>query len=274
MRSPNKIWGGGGLEYHISPGWKTDAPPKRIGDASFAEALMGKKERAMTVEEVRLEELNWLKKCAVGEVKNIEILNNINHLLSEGGFLNCATKYLGGLRVLVDCVSIEALGTLLTEGSNRLLEWFVWIQPWDKEKELSRPARMVWLNIEGVPLHVWNSQVFHDIAKEWGDVLEIEDLTTTKDQVCIGRVCIVSQTRQVISECINLVVDEESFRVRVLEDLREIMDFGPRYEIPDDSESSVIEEFENIQLLLEDEHMSVGSIMAETTTTGHEEMNR
>lgn len=72
---------GGNQEYHISPGWKTNEPPKRIGNATFAEVLMGKKERVVEVEGVKDEELNWLKNCDVGEVKNTEVLNDINHLL-------------------------------------------------------------------------------------------------------------------------------------------------------------------------------------------------
>lgn len=136
----------------------------------------------MTVDGVKSEELNWLEKCAIGEVKNAEVLNDINHLLREGGFLNCAAKYLGGMRILVECLSTETLEMMLIEGASSLSEWFEWIQPWDKSKELCRPPRLVWLNIEGVPLHVRNSKVFHDIAKEWGEVLEIEDLTAEKSK--------------------------------------------------------------------------------------------
>lgn len=46
---------------------------------------MGKKESVVEVEQVNSEELNWLEKCVVGEVKNTEIFNDINHLLVKEG---------------------------------------------------------------------------------------------------------------------------------------------------------------------------------------------
>lgn len=262
----------GDREYHISPGWKTNSPPK-TGGVSYAEALMGKKERVVEVVDVDSEETVWLQKCAVGEVKNTEILNDINHLLRERGFLSCAAKYLGGMRVLVECSSTNAMEAMLREGSNNLLEWFDWIQPWDRSKELSRPARLVWLNIEGVPLHAWNTRVFEEIAREWGDIKEVEDLTASKDQVCIGRVCVATQNRNLICECINLVVEGESFSVRILENLREVMDFGPRYEVQDGVDSSMAEENDDRLLAPDEEHAPIGSAVAATPVDDHEEVN-
>lgn len=61
--------------------------------------------------------------------------------------------------------------------------------------------------------------------------------------------------------------------MRVLEDLKEIMDFGPRYKVLDVSESSTANENENFHLPPADDDMSVGSMVAETAEAGHEEMN-
>lgn len=49
--------------------------------------------------------------------------------------------------------------------------------------------------------------MFQDIAKKWGDIKEIEDLTASKDQICIGRVCVASQAQNFIFECIKLIID-------------------------------------------------------------------
>nr|GEV63734.1 hypothetical protein [Tanacetum cinerariifolium] len=37
--------------------------------------------------------------------------------------------------------------------------------------------RIVWLDIEGVPLHAWSRETFSRIAKKWGETLNIEDTT-------------------------------------------------------------------------------------------------
>lgn len=92
--------------------------------------------------------------------------------------------------------------------------------------EQTNGGKTSWLAIQGVPLHAWNQEVFTAIAKEWEEVLEVEDLTASKDQLFIGRVRIVTQCRGLISECANLVVDGVSFAVCVMEDSIEIMDFG------------------------------------------------
>lgn len=42
----------GGHDYHVSPARKSNTSPKGIRGFSFVEALMGKKERVLEVEEV------------------------------------------------------------------------------------------------------------------------------------------------------------------------------------------------------------------------------
>lgn len=87
-------------------------------------------------------------------------------------------------------------------------------------------TRLVWLMIEGVPLHVWTKDAFHSIVVQWGEVVEVEDLTSSKEQLFIGRVCVATPCRETISESINLIVEDQSYTVRVIEDSIELLDSG------------------------------------------------
>lgn len=63
------------------------------------------------------EELSWLKRCLLAEAKNRDLLNDLSSLLEGVGFLNLKVKYVGGLRVLLECPSIEAAQKTLINGS-------------------------------------------------------------------------------------------------------------------------------------------------------------
>lgn len=65
---------------------------------------------------IKEEELLWLARCAIGTVKSADLLPDLPFLLKEAGFLDMKPKYVGGLRFLVECESIEALDRLLKEG--------------------------------------------------------------------------------------------------------------------------------------------------------------
>lgn len=69
------------------------------------------------------------------------------------------------------------------------------------------------------------------IAKQFGQVVEIEDLSIQKLQTHIARVCITISTTsfQTINEVVRLQIQGLAFPVRVLEDMAVIIDFGRRY---------------------------------------------
>lgn len=181
----------------------------------------------------REEEQSWLNSCLLAEVKNHDLLNDIGLILRDAGFLNVKAKYVGGLRVLLECSSSVEAQKVLREGASSLSNWFTWVCPWTIEKEMQRPGRLIWVSIVGVPLHVWTHDTFKAIGNVFGCVMEVEDWTEGKDQIHIGRVLILSNSEHSIRETINLTADGHSFTVIVAEEVAEIIDFGPRYEMGD-----------------------------------------
>nr|GFA73700.1 hypothetical protein [Tanacetum cinerariifolium] len=53
--------------------------------------------------------------------------------------------------------------------------WFHVIQ--EASNDFFSDERIVWVDIEGVPLHAWSRKTFSRISKKWGETLNIEDTT-------------------------------------------------------------------------------------------------
>nr|GEU46190.1 hypothetical protein [Tanacetum cinerariifolium] len=51
--------------------------------------------------------------------------------------------------------------------------WFSSLKPW--HDDFSIEERLIWLEIEGVPLRAWEKDTFSSIAKKWGELLFMDD---------------------------------------------------------------------------------------------------
>lgn len=69
-------------------------------------------------------------------------------------------------------------------------------------------------------------------------MVEVEDLTESRVQTHIGKIYIHTKVQQSIDEVIEFVVEGELFFVKFLEDLAEIIDFGPCYNVDEGNSHS------------------------------------
>nr|GEX57299.1 hypothetical protein [Tanacetum cinerariifolium] len=83
----------------------------------------------------------------MGKVKDIESIPNLRTLLSKEGFPKVKLSYLGGLWVMIEL----------------------------ENKDFVSEERVVWVDIEGVPLNLWSRETFLKIRSKWGSALDIED---------------------------------------------------------------------------------------------------
>lgn len=121
-------------DYHVSPTWKNRPPSPPGPKENFADVLahgigeprtlfLKEPELLLTIDcDVGVKE--WLHNCAVGDIKNIDLLHDLPNLLHREGFLDCEAKYVGGFRFLIECPSQELLSKVLSEGLEKLLQWF------------------------------------------------------------------------------------------------------------------------------------------------------
>lgn len=65
----------------------------------------------------------------------------------------------------------------------------------------------------------------------WGEVIEVEDLTSLHSQTHIRRVSVIIREHRFVNDSVLLCYEKtHEFQVDVLEDGLEIIDFGPRYD--------------------------------------------
>ena len=69
--------------------------------------------------------------------------------------------------------------------------------------------RIVWVDIEGVPLHAWSRATFVKICSKWGEVMELEEC---KDNLFARkRICIKTKLEDNILEKYKIIIHEKIF---------------------------------------------------------------
>lgn len=178
--------------------------------------------------EVTKDDLGWLQGCLIGEVKDLESLVHIVRIFVFEGLEDLPIKYLGGLRLLLDCGSNLIATKLLKQKSEWLLQWFDWIMIWNGN--ISQPERLIWLTIEGVPIEAWNESSLSKIASKWGRVLGVEPDASGK--VCLnrGKVCFLTRDLRWINDVVRVKVKSKHLDVRFIENMEFNVDFDPQSE--------------------------------------------
>jgi len=120
------------------------------------------------VKEVK-ENLEWLAMsliCTSDSPQDVEVLRTrIQNAFSE----KILVRDLGKFKFLLSMESKEIKEKLKTEGEESLKQWFSSISDWAEEDVCQ--TRRLWLEIVGVPIHLWCEQNIRKIAENWGDVV-------------------------------------------------------------------------------------------------------
>ncbi|GKC13322.1 RNA-directed DNA polymerase, eukaryota [Tanacetum coccineum] len=87
------------------------------------------------------------------------------------GFAEVKLSYLGGLWVMIELKNEKTKRKLLQHtGAN---SWFHDLQA--ATLDFVSDERVVWVDIEGIPLSFWSHATFSKIGKKWGEVMDIEE---------------------------------------------------------------------------------------------------
>ncbi|GJS53432.1 RNA-directed DNA polymerase, eukaryota [Tanacetum coccineum] len=106
-----------------------------------------------------------LDNCVMGEVKDFASINNLYVLLSNEGFQELKLVYLGGLWVMIELSSSKAKSGFMKHVG--IASWFR--QLCNAQADFVSRERIVWVDIEGVPLRVWSRATFSKIGSRWGE---------------------------------------------------------------------------------------------------------
>ncbi|GKD93112.1 nucleotide-binding alpha-beta plait domain-containing protein [Tanacetum coccineum] len=173
----------GGVVVLISdfPPMKTGAQhmPRRVirnFNRSFKEAVVGPSSKSQpSVLNVPIEEDSYLRrrleKCWVGKAKNIQVLQNAWDIMKNNGLVDFQVKYIGGLSLLFELDFKDAACESLKSNKIWLMQWFDDLNLWEENSDPS--GRLIWLNIEGLPILARNIGAVKSVAKNFGRNLEI-----------------------------------------------------------------------------------------------------
>ncbi|GKD26932.1 RNA-directed DNA polymerase, eukaryota, partial [Tanacetum coccineum] len=114
-----------------------------------------------------------LSRHVFGKVKDFNSINNLKLILAKEGFEEVNLSYMGGLWVMIELHNVESQKDLLSHPGVR--SWFQDLVA--AYADFFSKERIVWVDVEGIPLNAWSSNTFSRIGNKWGEVMDIEEST-------------------------------------------------------------------------------------------------
>ncbi|GJW72579.1 RNA-directed DNA polymerase, eukaryota [Tanacetum coccineum] len=159
--------------------------------------------------------------CAMGKIKDLNSILNLQDILVDEGFEDVKLFYLGGRWVMFECSKVETKQNLLKHiGFN---SWFHEIK--EVPHDFVCEERVVWVDIEGIPLHAWSRETFTKIGKKWGEMLDLED--SSNSSFGRKRLCILTNHPSSILETFKIIVKSRVFMVRA----KELFMWNPSFQV-------------------------------------------
>ncbi|GJT60751.1 RNA-directed DNA polymerase, eukaryota, nucleotide-binding alpha-beta plait domain protein [Tanacetum coccineum] len=115
--------------------------------------------------------VSYAKAINGATLKKFSSINNLRVLLANEGFSNVKVTYLGGLWVMLDLESSISKKKLMEHVG--VASWFTSLS--NAQADFISRDRIVWIDIEGVPLHVWSRNTFTKIGSKSGEVMDLEE---------------------------------------------------------------------------------------------------
>lgn len=80
--------------------------------------------------------------------------------------------------------------------------------------------RCAWIECKGVPIYAWTENTFVNIAKIWGEFLDLDNVTPSLTMFESAKVLIVTERPEIIWDKIILKVNDVDYVVYVCEMIR------------------------------------------------------
>nr|GEW23296.1 RNA-directed DNA polymerase, eukaryota, nucleotide-binding alpha-beta plait domain protein [Tanacetum cinerariifolium] len=151
------------------------------------------------------------EKFVMGELKTFSSIPNLHSILLKEGFQNVNLTYMGGFWVMMELDSIKTKENLLQHVG--VSSWFHRVC--NVQSDFVANGRIVWVNIEGVPLHAWSRATFTKICSKWGEVMELEE--DKDDLFARKRICVKTKLEDNILEKFKIIIRGKIFVIRAKE---------------------------------------------------------
>ncbi|CAI8610467.1 unnamed protein product [Vicia faba] len=155
------------------------------------------------------------------EVENSGPTYNMQEYFNMEGYFGVKVTPLGSNLYLLEEREDGELKALIKEASDWINQWFVEIRPWSP-KEVDN-ERLTWLRVFGLPCHAWHAKVFDFMSKSVGVFICVDEETTKHKTMDVARILIRTKYCMVLNETYNISINENIFRIKVVEDTHDPM---------------------------------------------------
>ncbi|GJV74647.1 nucleotide-binding alpha-beta plait domain-containing protein, partial [Tanacetum coccineum] len=155
--------------------------------------------------------VNVVKSNTRSGVKEFASLTNLKTALQNEGFADINVKYMGELWVLLEFISPKSKD--LFRNNVGVGSWFSEMR--EASIDFNPDGRIVWVEVEGVPLKFWSGNTFKRIAEKWGELLDVDD----QEENCYHskRLCLYTKMHTNIYENFKIIFRGKVFWIRAKE---------------------------------------------------------
>jgi hypothetical protein len=192
-------------------------------DMPFKTALLGKGGSGLVAKEVlevrakvNVELSKELKGSMVGTLSKEKDVRRIQTTLFMEGFKSISVTNMGGNMVIIRSPVEGDVGRLLRSKNECLDYFFSEVKPWSPG--LLAVQREVWIQVFGIPLHIWGDDFFKLLGTKLGVFLDYDFETESMARFDVARLKILSNSWAIIDTVVKVEVEGKFYHVWVVEE--------------------------------------------------------
>ncbi|KAL4347102.1 hypothetical protein GQ457_17G020660 [Hibiscus cannabinus] len=159
------------------------------------------------------EKLELLSRCALGFCRKPQQIIDLANEFRRADLVGFKIMRVVGSLVLLIFQSLEERKRMLE--SAVLDTWLENVMEWSPT--IAMPNRRVWISACGIPIHAWLVGTFQNLAALWGELVKVGDQTLDPLNFETARFLVETDWFYRIEEIVDLQVEGNVFRVRVME---------------------------------------------------------
>jgi hypothetical protein len=157
-----------------------------------------------------------LQGSVVGLLKGEKEVRRIQTTLFMEGFQSIKVTSMGGDMVLLRSPMEGDIQRLLRSKNECLHYYFSEIKPWNPG--LFAVQREIWIQVYGIPLHIWGDDLFKMIGNKLGAFLDYDEETASMARLDVARLKIRIGKWAVLDEVVKVEVEGVIFSLWVVEE--------------------------------------------------------
>ncbi|KAK2401162.1 hypothetical protein QL285_050778 [Trifolium repens] len=184
---------------------------------SFKTALLENGESSEVIKVPVNEELcKELRGSVVGRLARERNVKRIQTTLFMEGFPSISVTHMGDNKVLMRSPVEGDVERLMKSKNECLKYYFSELKPWNPG--LTAAQREVWVQIYGIPVHIWGDDLFKLVGKQFGVFLDYDEETARMKRLDVARIKILSTVWASIDVVLKVEVEGLFFDLWVVEE--------------------------------------------------------